>query len=65
MRWIWLVAGVVVLGVGVLWILQGFNVLAGSGMSGKTIFAVLGIIVGVIGLVLLGVGITRRQARVG
>ncbi len=65
MRWIWLVAGVVLLGVGVLWILQGFNVLAGSGMSGKTIFAVLGIIVGVIGLVLLGVGITRRQARVG
>ena len=65
MRWIWLVAGVVLLGVGVVWTLQGFNVLANSAMSGKTIFALLGIIVGVIGLVLLGVGITRRQARVG
>ena len=65
MRWIWLVAGVILLGLGVVWILQGFNVLAGSGMSGKTIFALLGIIVGIIGLVLLGVGITRRQARAG
>jgi hypothetical protein len=65
MRWIWLVAGVVLLGVGVVWILQGFNVLANSAMSGKTGFILLGLLVGIVGLVLLGVGITRRQARVG
>ncbi|HUZ03505.1 MAG TPA: hypothetical protein VMU89_24435 [Thermomicrobiaceae bacterium] len=45
--------GVVFLLVGVVWILQGVNVLGGSMMSGKSGYAVLGAIVAVIGLVLL------------
>ena len=61
MRWIWLIVGIVALGVGIVWTLQGFNVLSGSGMSGKTVFILLGLIVGVIGLVLIGFGLTRSS----
>ncbi|HET9015725.1 MAG TPA: hypothetical protein VFN57_09010 [Thermomicrobiaceae bacterium] len=45
--------GVVFLLVGVVWILQGVGVLGGSMMSGKSIYAVLGAVVAVVGLVLL------------
>jgi hypothetical protein len=39
--------------VGLLWILQGLNVVRGSGMSGHPIYAVLGVVVLGIGLWLL------------
>lgn len=62
MRWIWLVVGVLVLAVGVVWTLQGLNVLTGSAMSGHPIFAVIGPIVGIVGLILVVVGVQRRRA---
>lgn len=62
MRWIWLVIGVVLLAFGVVWTLQGLNVLTGSAMSGHTIFAVIGPIVGIVGLILVVVGVQRRRA---
>jgi hypothetical protein len=47
--------------VGLLWILQGVNVIGGSGMSGHGQYAVLGIIAGLIGVWLLQVAIRARQ----
>jgi hypothetical protein len=44
-----LVVGVVVLLLGVLWTLQGLDVLGGSGMSGKTVWAIVGPIVALAG----------------
>jgi hypothetical protein len=42
------VGGVLVL-LGILWMLQGLDVLGGSGMSGKTVWAVIGPIVALVG----------------
>ena len=39
--------------VGVIWILQGLDIAKGSGMSGHGIWAVLGVVLLVIGLALL------------
>jgi len=62
MRWVWLVIGGLAVVIGIVWTLQGLNVLGGSVMTGKTIFAVIGPIVSVVGLVLLGVGIRQSRA---
>jgi hypothetical protein len=53
MRWIRAIGGALLTLVGLLWILQGVNVVHGSGMSGHGQYAVLGIIVGLIGIWLL------------
>jgi hypothetical protein len=51
--------GIVLVLVGVLWTLQGLDILGGSGMSGVAIWAVIGPFVALIGLVVaLG---TRRK----
>lgn len=60
MRWMWLVIGMLAVAVGLVWTLQGLNVLGGSVMSGHTIWAVIGPIVGVVGLVLVTIGLRRR-----
>ena len=64
MRWTWLVLGVLVVAAGSVWTLQGLNVLGGSVMSGKPLFAVIGPVLGVLGLVLVGVGlgVLRRRS---
>jgi LPXTG-motif cell wall-anchored protein len=63
--WLFLVPGVVLVAVGSVWTLQGLNVLGGSSMSGSPLWATIGPIVLVIGLVLTGVGlvISRRRRR--
>lgn len=38
---------------GLVWILQGFNILPGSFMSGRLQYAILGFVVGIIGIALL------------
>jgi hypothetical protein len=48
-----LVVGAVLLLLGLLWILQGLNVIGGSGMSGHAIWAVIGIIIGAVGAYLV------------
>lgn len=55
------VMGVTVGVVGIVWILQGTNVIRGSGMSGHGLYAVLGIVLVVIGATLLEW--TRRLRR--
>lgn len=63
MRVILLVVGVIAVLLGIVWTLQGVNILQGSGMSGHGIFAVIGVIVGIVGLVLIGIGMRRTGAR--
>jgi len=58
---LWVVAGVVVVLVGLLWTLQGLDVVKGSSMSGTTTWSIIGPIVLVVGVVLVSVGIRGRR----
>ena len=49
-----LVIGVILCLVGIVWIAQGLDLLGGSGMSGKSIWAVIGAIVLAVGVGMLG-----------
>jgi hypothetical protein len=62
MRWVGLFVGVVAVLVGLTWTLQGLNILRGSFMSGQTMWAVIGPIVGIVGLVLLAFTARTRKA---
>ena len=62
MRWVLLVIGVLMVAAGVVWTLQGFNVLGGSFMSGQRGYAILGLVVGVVGLALVAFGVLRKRA---
>jgi hypothetical protein len=62
MRVVLIVIGVLLLIPGVVWTLQGLNILGGSFMSGHIQYTVLGVVVLLIGLALVGVG-ARRGAR--
>ena len=62
MRWVGLIIGVFAILIGIVWTLQGLNILGGSVMSGQTIFAVVGPIVGIVGLILVVAGARARRA---
>ncbi|HEY2669149.1 MAG TPA: hypothetical protein VGJ07_02105 [Rugosimonospora sp.] len=62
--WVSVVLGVLLVLAGLVWSLQGFNVMGGSAMSGKTMWAVIGPIVVVVGLVLVLLG-SRWVRRAG
>jgi hypothetical protein len=53
--------GAVLVVVGAVWFLQGIDVLGGSGMSGKTLWAVIGPLVAVVGAALGAAGLRRRS----
>lgn len=53
MKWLLNILGVILLLIGIVWLLQGVNLLPGSFMSGKMMYGVLGIILGALGVVLL------------
>jgi len=55
--WLFLVPGVVLSAVGLVWTLQGLDVLRGSVMSGSSLWATIGPIVLLVGLVLIGIAI--------
>ncbi len=61
--WPFLVPGIILSLAGLVWTLQGLNVLRGSAMSGSSLWAIVGPIVLVIGLVLVGIAIARRRKR--
>jgi len=48
---------------GIVWTLQGLNILGGGAMSGHLQFTVLGVIVLLIGVALVWVGVRRRTRR--
>jgi hypothetical protein len=54
-----LVAGFVLLAVGVLWVLQGLGTLTGSFMSGQKLWFAVGLVLGLAGLVALYSGVRR------
>jgi hypothetical protein len=53
--------GALLVVVGAVWFLQGIDVLGGSGMSGKTLWAVIGPLVAVGGAALGAAGLRRRS----
>ncbi|MEU1971107.1 hypothetical protein ABZ477_05600 [Microbacterium sp. NPDC019599] len=59
--WPFLVPGVILSLVGLVWTLQGLNVLPGSAMSGSSFWATVGPIVLLVGLVLIAIAILRRR----
>ena len=60
--WSRVVVGVVLCLVGAVWIAQGTDVLHGSGMSGQGQWAVIGVVVAVIGVALLAWAWRIRRA---
>ena len=61
--WPYLVPGVILSLVGLVWTLQGLNVLRGSAMSGSSLWGTIGPVVLVVGLVLVAVAITISARR--
>jgi hypothetical protein len=61
MKWVLLVVGVLLVLTGAIWTLQGLDVLGGSPMSGVTLWAIVGPIVVVAGLVLAFLGARRMR----
>jgi hypothetical protein len=62
MKWVFIVVGVLLLLTGILWTLQGLDVVGGSAMSGVTTWAIVGPIVAIVGVVLTVLGARRRQS---
>jgi hypothetical protein len=58
--WLWLTLGLLGVVLGGLWTAQGLDLVGGSVMSGVTIWAVIGPIVAVAGLVLIVLGVRVR-----
>ena len=58
-----MIMSVILLVVGGIWILQGLDVLGGSGMSGKTLWAILGPVIALVGVAILVAGLRTRGAR--
>ena len=66
LRWIRLIVGIVFVVFGLLWTLQGLNVLQGSFMSGQTMWLVIGIVLALVGAwLLLSLRTGRGNVRVG
>ena len=63
--WLFLVIGIVLVLIGLLWTLQGLNVLGGSVMSGSALWGTIGPIVLIVGVILIVVALVRRRRRSG
>ena len=59
--WLFLVLGIVLILLGLVWTLQGFNVIGGSAMSGSSLWATVGPIVLLIGVLLIIVVLVRSR----
>ncbi|MDY0909381.1 hypothetical protein [Microbacterium sp. CFBP9034] len=57
------IVGVILVAIGVVWTLQGFNILGGSPMSGSSLWAIIGPIVLLIGLALIVAAVVARRRR--
>ena len=53
MRWVMNILGAILILIGAVWILQGVNVLLGSFMSGRPLYAGLGVLAALVGVGLL------------
>jgi hypothetical protein len=59
--WLVLALGLLAVVVGAVWTLQGLGYLGGSAMTGETVWAIVGPVVGVVGLALIGFGLRARS----
>jgi hypothetical protein len=48
---------------GLIWALQGFNLIGGSFMSGNSVWAIVGPVTACVGLALAGIGIRMQRTR--
>lgn len=62
-RWISLVPGIILALLGILWSLQGANLVGGSTMSGQVIWIWIGVPVALVGLGLVVLGVRPRERR--
>jgi len=60
-RWITLAAGVVLVLVGAVWVLQGLGVITGSFMTGQKLWFLIGLVAFLVGVVLVAANLTRRK----
>ena len=63
MKWVLIIVGVLFLVVGVIWALQGTNVLSYGQMAGHRRWIVIGGGLGIIGIILIILGARIRKAR--
>jgi len=61
MKWLLNIIGVILILVGIVWFLQGINILLGSFMSGDPLYSVLGILLVAVGMILLAFTNRRRR----
>jgi hypothetical protein len=61
--WVPLALGLLGVVIGAVWTLQGLGYVGGRAMTGERIWAIIGPIVGVLGLLLLWVGMRARRRR--
>jgi hypothetical protein len=64
MKWVLNIIAVILVLVGLVWILQGVNILPGSFMSGKLLYTALGLVLDVIGIAMLFFA-NRRRPKMG
>ena len=62
MRWLLLGGGIVLILLGGLWTLQGVGILGGSVMTGQVFWAIVGMILLIVGIVLCTLGVRRGPA---
>ena len=62
MRIVWMLLGAIAVVLGVVWTLQGLDILGGSPMSGNSTWAIVGPILAVIGMLAFLFGLRRRRA---
>jgi hypothetical protein len=62
MKWVLNIIGVLLILVGIVWILQGINILPGSIMSGQIQYTYYGLILDLVGIALLVVANRRSKA---
>ncbi len=62
MKWVFNVVGVLLVLVGIVWILQGVNILPGSFMTGQIQYAYYGVVLGVVGVAMLWLANRRSKA---
>jgi len=65
MKWVLIVIGILLLLMGVVWALQGMNILPYGQMAGHRRWIALGGLLGVVGIILVVLGARRRSARSG
>jgi hypothetical protein len=62
MRWVWLVLGILLVLSGITWTLQGLDLLGGTGgMNGVKMWAVIGPITAIVGLLLVVLGLRKKR----